>query len=211
MCRHVKLQIIHLLHAFTATYIGRVQLKCDGTRWRTGGEEKWKLANGVDSQYSSHYPGTLLKLMRTPRLPVVDWTDAPRRFKWTRPVRRKKKSGFCVCAITDLYSSQLCRSRDCVVGIATRYGLEVPGIESRWGTRSSAPVQTDPGAHPPFHKMGTKSFPGVKRPGRGVDHPPQSSAEVKERVGLCRYSPSGPSWFVIGWTLPLPLLHNFVV
>ena len=26
------------------------------------------------------------------------------------------------------------------------------------------------------------SFPGVKRPGRGVDHPPLSSAEVKERV-----------------------------
>jgi hypothetical protein len=26
------------------------------------------------------------------------------------------------------------------------------------------------------------SFPGVKRPGRGVDHPPSSSAEVKERL-----------------------------
>ena len=37
---------------------GRVQLKCDGTRWRTGGEVKGKLANGVGSQYSSHYLGT---------------------------------------------------------------------------------------------------------------------------------------------------------
>jgi hypothetical protein len=36
----------------------RVQLKCDGTRWRTGGEVKGKLANGVRSQYSSHYLGT---------------------------------------------------------------------------------------------------------------------------------------------------------
>ena len=36
----------------------RVQLKCDGTRWRTVGELKWKLANGVGSQYSSHYLGT---------------------------------------------------------------------------------------------------------------------------------------------------------
>jgi hypothetical protein len=26
------------------------------------------------------------------------------------------------------------------------------------------------------------SFPGVKRPGRGVDHPPSSSVRVKERV-----------------------------
>jgi hypothetical protein len=29
--------------------------------------------------------------------------------------------------------------------------------------------------------MGTGSFPGVKWPGRGVDHPPSSSAEVKEK------------------------------
>jgi hypothetical protein len=36
----------------------RVQLKCDGTRWRTGREVKWKLENGVDIQYSSHYLGT---------------------------------------------------------------------------------------------------------------------------------------------------------
>jgi len=45
------------------------------------------------------YPA-LLPLMRTSRLPVVDWTDAPRRFKWTRPFRRKIISGFCACAIT---------------------------------------------------------------------------------------------------------------
>jgi len=36
---------------------GRVQLKCDSTRERTGGEVKGKLANGVGSQYSSHYLG----------------------------------------------------------------------------------------------------------------------------------------------------------
>ena len=36
----------------------KVQLKCDGTRWRTGGEVKGKLANGVGGQYSSHYLGT---------------------------------------------------------------------------------------------------------------------------------------------------------
>jgi len=42
---------------------------------------KGKLANGVGSQYPSHYLGTmypaLLPLMRTPRLLAVDWTDAP--------------------------------------------------------------------------------------------------------------------------------------
>jgi hypothetical protein len=45
------------------------------------------------------YP-TLLPLMRTPRLPVVDWTDSPCRFKWTLSFRRKTKSGFCAGAIT---------------------------------------------------------------------------------------------------------------
>jgi len=46
--------------------------------------------------------------------------------------------------------------------------------------------------------VGTLSFPGVKRPGHGVYHPPPSSADVKERVELYLYSPSGPSWPVIG-------------
>ena len=45
------------------------------------------------------------------------------------------------------------------------------------------------------------SFPGVQRPGRGVGHPPRSSAEVKERVELYLYS-FGLLWSVPGWTLP---------
>jgi len=53
------------------------------------------------------------------------------------------------------------------VGIATGYGLDGPGIESRWWARFSAPVQTVPGAHPVSCTMGTGSFPGVKS-GRGV-------------------------------------------
>jgi len=32
--------------------------------------------------------------------------------------------------------------------------------------------------------VGTGPFPGIKRQGRGVYHPPLSSAEVKERVQL---------------------------
>ena len=41
-------------------------------------------------------------------------------------------------------------------------------------------------------------FPGVKRPGRGIDHPLLFRDEVKERVELYHYSPSGPSWPVLG-------------
>ena len=58
-----------------------------------------------------------------------------------------------------------------VVGIATGYGLDGPGIESRGGARFSALVQTGPGAHPASCTMGTGSFPGVKG-GRGVTMTP---------------------------------------
>jgi len=64
------------------------------------------------------------------------------------------------------------------------------------GVRFSAPVQTGPEAHPASCTMGTGSFPGVKRPRRGVDPSPPSSAEVKNRVELYLYSPS--SWPVKG-------------
>jgi hypothetical protein len=83
--------------------------------------------------------------------------------------------------------------RDSAVGIATRYGLDGPVIKLRWGAKFSAPVQTGAGAHPVSYTMGTESISqGVKWPGRGVDHPPPSS-------------PSGPSWPVLGWTLPFTL------
>ena len=75
------------------------------------------------------------------------------------------------------------------------------------GARLSAPVQGGPGAHPASYTMGTGSFPGVKRPGCGVDHPPPCSTEFKERVELYLCSSSGPSWPVLGW--PLPLLSQY--
>ena len=65
--------------------------------------------------------------------------------------------------------------RDSSVGIATRYRLEGPGIESRWGRDFPHPE-----AHPAFYTMGTASFPGVKRPGRGVDYPPNLALRLKE-------------------------------
>jgi hypothetical protein len=53
---------------------------------------------------------------------------------------------------------ELCVDRDSSVGIATRYGIDGPGIGCRWRARVSVPVQTGPGAHPPLSKMGT-GFP----------------------------------------------------
>ena len=48
------------------------------------------------------------------------------------------------------------------------------------------------------YTMGNGSFLGVKRPGRGIDHPPTSSIDVKERVGLYLQSTSGLSWPFVG-------------
>jgi len=66
------------------------------------------------------------------------------------------------------------------------------------GGRFSTPVQTGHGAHPAFYTMGIGAFPGLKRPGLGVDHPTTSSSEVKESVELFIYSPSGFSCPVPG-------------
>jgi hypothetical protein len=84
-----------------------------------------------------------------------------------------------------------------MAGIATGYGLDGPGIEFRWGrdfpqlsSQSLGPTQT------PI-KWVPGVLPGVKLPGRVIDHPPTSSAEIKERVELISAS-LGPSWPVPG-------------
>ena len=49
-------------------------------------------------------------------------------------------------------------------------------------------------------------FPGSKAAGAWRRPPtPTHSSEVKERVELYPYSPSAPSWPVLGRSLPLPL------
>ena len=60
--------------------------------------------------------------------------------------------------------------------------------------------------HPSRPALGYRvSFPGVKRPEFGVNHPPAPSAEVKERVELYFYSAYVPSWPVLGRLLPVPI------
>ena len=95
--------------------------------------------------------------------------------------------------------------RDSVVGIATRYGLNGPGIRSRWA-RIFRIRPNWPWRPPSLLCSGYRVlFLGVKRPGRGVYHPPSTSAEVRKSVELYLFSPYGPSLPVLGWTLPLPL------
>ena len=75
--------------------------------------------------------------------------------------------GLSVCTVNRrIYDSATAHSGS-VVGIATGYGLDGPGIESPVEARFTTHVQTGPGPHPASYTMDTWSFPGVKS-GRGV-------------------------------------------
>jgi hypothetical protein len=78
-----------------------------------------------------------------------------------------------------------------VIGIATRYELDGPGIIPL-GARFSGR-----GDHPASFTKGTASFPWIKRPGRGVIYTLPSTTKFKERMDLQLFSPSGPSWPVL--------------
>jgi len=80
-----------------------------------------------------------------------------------------------------------------VVGIATGFGLDGPGIESRWRARFFPPVQTGPGAHPASCTIGAGPFPGVKD-GRGVTLTPHPLLVPWSRKG--RAIPLLPLWAV---------------
>ena len=69
------------------------------------------------------------------------------------------------------------------------------------GPKFSAPVQSPWGPPNLLYNGYRVSFPGVQRPGNGVNHLPSSSAEVKERLELYLYSLSETSWEIMEWTL----------
>ena len=78
----------------------------------------------------------------------------------------------CVCVCEFVPSSS--------VGIATDHGVDAPG-SNPGGDKIFPPVQTGPGAHPAYCKMGTASILGGKvRPGRVAAHSRPSSAAVME-------------------------------
>ena len=97
-------ELFGILHAhLNVKACGILRSECDGTRWRTGGEVKGKMTNGVGSQYShtTSQRGVSSITNADARTSAassrLNWL--PRRFKWTRPFRRKTKCGFCACAI----------------------------------------------------------------------------------------------------------------
>jgi len=58
-------------------------------------------------------------------------------------------------------------------GLVTCYRLDSPVV-----IKFFAPVQTSPGTHPATEI--TRLFPGVKWPGRGINHPPQLAPRLNK-------------------------------
>jgi len=76
------------------------------------------------------------------------------------------------------------------VGIATGYGLDGPGIESRRGGDIFRTCPDRPWGPPSLVYNGYRVFPGGKEPsGRDADPSLPSSAVGHERVELYLYSP----------------------
>jgi hypothetical protein len=86
---------------------------------------------------------------------------------------------------------------------AGRFGDRIPV----GGRDFPHPSRTTLGPTHPHIQCVPGPSPGVKRPGRGVYHPPHLAPRLKKRVELYLYSP-GPSWPVIGRNLTLPLLMD---
>ena len=69
-------------------------------------------------------------------------------------------------------------------------------------------AQTVPVANPASYTMGTGSLSrGVKRLGRGLNHPLSFSAEVKERVQLCQ----APGTFVAGSKVTFTIIIIIII
>ena len=76
---------------------------------------------------------------------------------------------------------QLSRIQERIVdGIATRYGLNGPRIESRWVEIFRTRPDRPRGPPSLLYNGWRVSFPGVKRQGRGVNHPPHLAPRLKK-------------------------------
>ena len=128
--------------------------------------------------------------------PAVQCGSSLNTFNYTG-YKKKKKSNSKINR--ELYTA---KGRDSSVGIATRYRLDGPGIESRWGGEFFR-TRPDP---PSLLYNGYRVFPGGKAAGTWLWPPtPNLAPRLRKEQSYCSTPPSGPSWGVIGWALTLLL------
>ena len=146
-------------------------------------ELQWSYRPGVRPYSASHYEGLIkvsMQLLACPSWrrvpPAKGGVSCPYVTKqWVWPFRSValgcplwQEGGPSLYQVSRFFSINMCYTcgPGSSVGIASDYGLDGPGIESRCG-RDFPPVLTCPETHPAYCKMGNGSFPGVKF-GRGV-------------------------------------------
>jgi hypothetical protein len=65
------------------------------------------------------------------------------------------------------------------VSVATRYGMDGPGIESQWEPNIPHPSMLDLGPSRSLLQWLPGILPGAKLPGRGINHPPHLEPRLK--------------------------------
>jgi hypothetical protein len=119
--------------------------------------------------------GGKVRIGRNPSSPVTKFSPSS-----YLGVRKSGQSDI-LCKVYTALEIRIIVRRNSSVDIASRYGLDDPGIESRWGVRFSLPVQAGPGAHPASCTVDTDCLsPGLTRPGRDFDHPPHIAPRLKK-------------------------------
>jgi hypothetical protein len=179
MAGRIKQQLLQIIVQVSRQKLGRKHNEkklVTSCRWE-GAAFCSKHGNSITCRKSSPPPPPftyLLLLWVTSLYPGVSWLPAGllavRRTSGVNKFVRDPKSGlYCAwrCGlkaleqVTRILNNYNAKSGPgSVVGIATGYGLDSPGIESRWERDFSAPVQTDPGSQTALCTMGTCSFPG---------------------------------------------------
>ena len=144
----------------------------------------WSPNNGIPTMGTPLWTASIVPIS-------PPWVRNAFTFLW--PERRYRTPGTINLILIPLlarrryYSFALGWGRDSSVGIATRYGLDGPGIESRWGRDFPHPSRPSVGPTQP-HVQWVHVVPGGKAAGAWCWTPTPSNAEVEGRVELYIYS-----------------------
>jgi hypothetical protein len=128
------------------------------------------------------YPA-LLPLMGTPRLPVVEWTDATRPFQLTRPFRRKTKSDFCTCAITFQTQSNTTTHPSQNTSVPFKVKVKYNLIHALRLCRGRTAHRRSRGIALPFHDHGTRRGLGVSITLRPLYTPWKDPVPIVQEAG----------------------------
>jgi hypothetical protein len=107
--------------------------------------------------------------------------------------QRLLKGAYCDVSIVGSFSDFVCFAVVCADSVG-RDNVKYSDCLTDWavwGSNSGGGKVFRTSPYPASCTMGTGSFPAVKWPGRNVDHPLPSKAEIKEKVEVYLYSPIG--------------------